>query len=283
MDHITPPRALTLVGPGRAGTSVALALLRRGWSVRAVAGRSPDAPSTRRAAALLGDAPAVTAGAAGKDSQVVIVATPDQAIAAVAGALSSSLEPDALVVHLSGAAGLEVFDEVRAARPDVRFGAMHPLQSLPSAEIGVDRLEGAWCAVDGPPDVARMAEVAGMRPFTLRAGADARTVYHAAACVASNHLVALLAQVDRLAALAGVPFDAFVPLVRSTVANVVELGPAAALTGPVARGDVATVAAHLAALPADERDSYRFGASEALRLTTGHDAELESLLQRVLA
>jgi predicted short-subunit dehydrogenase-like oxidoreductase (DUF2520 family) len=282
LDHIPPSRALALVGPGRAGTSLALALQRRGWSVRAVAGRSPDAASTRRASALLG-APAVPVETAGAESGTVVIATPDHAIAGSAVAVAGSLPPGALVVHLSGAAGLRVFDGLRASRPDVRLGALHPLQSLPTPELGAERLLGAWCAVEGPADVAGLAESAGLRPFTLPSDPDARVVYHAAACVASNHLVALLAQVERLAASTGVPFEAFLPLVRTTVENVAELGPPAALTGPVARGDTATVAAHLSALPEAERDAYRAGASEALRLTGHDDPELEALVQRVLA
>ena len=104
-----------------------------------------------------------------------------------------------------------------------------------------------------------------MRPF--RVDACDRVRYHAAACVASNHLVALLGQVERLAAHAGVPLEAFLPLVRGTVENVADLGPAAALTGPVARGDLETVARHLDELPDDERDAYRALVVEARRLT----------------
>jgi pantoate--beta-alanine ligase len=95
---------------------------------------------------------------------------------------------------------------------------------------------------------------------------DARSTYHAAAAIASNHLVALLGQVQRVAAQAGIPLEAYLDLVRGTVDNVAALGPAAALTGPVARGDWETVARHLAALPADERTAYQAMANEAARL-----------------
>lgn len=281
MDHIRSSRAFALVGPGRAGTSHALALHRRGWSARAVAGREPDAASTRRTARLLGGVRVVGVEEAGRASDVVILATPDDTIPVVARAVAASVEPGALVVHLSGAAGLDALDGLRAARPDVRVGSLHPLQSLPSPELGVERLEGAWCAVEGPDDVAGIAELAGLRPFRLRPDEQTRAVYHAAACVASNHLVALLAQVERLAARAGVPFEAFIPLVRTTLENTAELGPAAALTGPVARGDVATVAAHIEALPDDERVAYRAGAVEALRLVGRQHPELAALLQGI--
>jgi predicted short-subunit dehydrogenase-like oxidoreductase (DUF2520 family) len=96
--------------------------------------------------------------------------------------------------------------------------------------------------------------------------------------VASNHLVALLGQVERLAATCGVPFEAFVPLIRASVDNALELGPEAALTGPVARGDLATVAAHLAALDPTDRDAYRSLAREAARLAGQRDTAIDRLL-----
>lgn len=270
-----------LVGPGRAGMAVALALAARGWRATAVAGRSSEAESTRRAATALG-APAVPVEVVGRDSELAVIATPDGEIAGAAAALAPSLQPGALVVHLSGARSLHELDAVLHARPDVEVASLHPLQSLPSGEVGQHRLAGAWCAIEGAAGVERLAVTLGMRPFRLDP-AD-RVRYHAAACVASNHLVALLGQVERLAEAAGVPAAAFLPLVRATLANVDELGLAAALTGPVARGDADTVAAHLDSLPPDERDTYRALAAAALRLAADHDdAELRAALEGVSA
>jgi predicted short-subunit dehydrogenase-like oxidoreductase (DUF2520 family) len=96
--------------------------------------------------------------------------------------------------------------------------------------------------------------------------------------VASNHLVALLGQVERLAAGCGVPFEAFAPLVLGSVQNAFSIGPAAALTGPVARGDLATVEQHLRDLDPAERDAYRTLAREAARLTGRRDSGLDRLL-----
>jgi len=96
--------------------------------------------------------------------------------------------------------------------------------------------------------------------------------------VASNHLVALMGQVERLAEGAGVPVEAFVPLLDATVANVSARGAAASLSGPVARGDAATVARHLDALAPEERPAYRALAREALRLAGRSDGTLEALL-----
>ena len=159
--------------------------------------------------------------------------------------------------------------------------AMHPLQSFPSATMGIERLRGAWAAVAGDPQATDLAHALGLRPFDLP---DAeRPRYHAAAVVASNHLVALLGQVERLATGCGVPFEAFAPLVRSSVADAFGIGPARALTGPVARGDLATVEQHLATLDPGERDAYRTLAREVARLTGRRDHALDRLLDDMRA
>jgi predicted short-subunit dehydrogenase-like oxidoreductase (DUF2520 family) len=271
-------RTLALVGPGRAGTTIALALLEVDWSVTAVAGRSPDATSTSAAAACL-DAHASLVSDAGRGASLVIVATPDRAIEAAARSVAPSLEPGALVIHLAGSLGVGAFDAMLEVRPDVRVGALHPLQTFPSASLGVERLRGAWAAVAGDPQTTELATALGLRPFAL-ADSD-RAQYHAAAVVASNHLVALLGQVERLADACGVPFDAFAPLVGSSVTNAFSVGPARALTGPVARGDLATVEQHLATLDPGERDTYRTLAREVARLTGRRDHAIDRLLEDV--
>jgi pantoate--beta-alanine ligase len=229
---------LRIIGPGRAGGSVATALSRAGWYVLPPLGRGDD----------LSDA------AAGAD--LLVIATPDGSVAHVAAAITPS--PSTVVAHLAGSLGLDVL----ASHP--RRAALHPLVALPSAEVGADRLRGAWFAVAGDPlgrDV-----VAALAGHAIEVRDEDRAAYHAAACIASNHLVALLGQVERVAAGVGLPLDAYLDLVRGTVDNVALLGPAAALTGPVARGDWETVARHLAALDASERPGYEAMADAASRL-----------------
>jgi predicted short-subunit dehydrogenase-like oxidoreductase (DUF2520 family) len=249
-------------------------LVSRGWTAVAVAGRSVTAPSTARLAGALGT-DAVEVADVGRDTALVVVATPDAVIAEVGRSLAASLSPDALVLHCSGAATLHEFDDLVFARPDVHVGSLHPLQSLPGGDDR-DRLAGSWCAVDGPPAVEALAVELGMRPF--RVDPTRRSSYHAAAAVASNHLVALLGHVERLAADSGVPFEAFLPLVRTTLENVARRGAAGALTGPVARGDLETVARHLDAVPENERELYRALARAAQRLTGRDAADLEAVL-----
>ena len=229
---------LRIIGPGRAGGSVAFALSRAGWDVLPALGRHDD----------------VADAAAGAD--LLVIATPDGAVADVAAAVTPS--PSTVVAHLAGSLGLDVL------APHPRRAALHPLVALPSAEVGADRLRGAWFAVAG--DALVRDVVTALDGHAIDVRDEDRAAYHAAACIASNHLVALLGQVERVAASAGLPLDAYLDLVRGTVDNVARLGPAAALTGPVARGDWDTVARHLSALDATERGAYEAMAAAAGRL-----------------
>jgi predicted short-subunit dehydrogenase-like oxidoreductase (DUF2520 family) len=225
-------RSVRIVGPGRAGSSFAAALASAGWEVAGVLGRGDD----------------VGAAAAGVD--LVLIATPDAAVAPVARAVRPG--PDTAVAHVAGSLGPDVL------APHRRRAAVHPLLALPDAARGADRLRaGAWFAVAGDPIAGEVVASLGGRAFTVADGD--RAAYHAAAVIASNHLVALLGQVERVAAGVGVPFEAYLDLVQATVDNVRALGPAAALTGPAARGDWATIERHRAALAErapDERPAY---------------------------
>jgi predicted short-subunit dehydrogenase-like oxidoreductase (DUF2520 family) len=267
--HPEPPptgRRIALIGPGRAGGALAGALVAVGGQVVGVAGRSADAPAVRASATTFG-APAGSAAEVVATAHLVLIATPDAAIDGVAAAIADAVPPEALVIHLAGARGLDAL----AAVPS-RTGVLHPLQTLPDAERGRDRLRGAYAAVAGDPEVTELARAIGMIPFTVND--ENRVAYHAAACIASNHLVALLAQVE---ACSDVPIEAFLPLVRATVDNVAELGTRAALTGPVARGDAETVRAHRAAIPAAEREAYVALARRAAVLAGRSDALAEVL------
>ena len=231
-----------MVGPGRAGGSFQVALSSAGWQVLGPLGRGDDLTDAAR------------------DVDLVLVATPDASIAEVAAAI----EPDrrAVVAHVSGIHGLDVL------QGHERTAGLHPLVSLPSVELGAQRLSaGAWFAVAGDPLAQRVVDDLGGHWFVV-ADAD-RGAYHAAAAVASNHLVALMGQVERIAAGLSIPAEAYHDLARASLDNVIALGPEAALTGPVARGDWETVARHLAALDPSEVDAYRALAAAARRLVDG--------------
>lgn len=235
-------RSVRIIGGGRAGGAMAKALAEVGWRVLPILGRSAT--------------PVEVAGAAA-DVNLVLIATPDDAVAEVAAAIEPAAT--AAVAHLAGSLGLDAV----AGHP--RPAALHPLVALPDAAVGARRLiAGGWFAVAGDPLVRQVVADLGGRAFEV-ADAD-RAAYHAAAVVASNHLVALLGQAERIASVAGVPFAAFMDLVGATVANVDELGPAAALTGPAARGDTETIRRHLEAIGPDERVAYEALSQQARRL-----------------
>lgn len=231
--------SVRLIGPGRAGRSLAGALADAGCHVAGVLARYDE----------------LRLAARGVD--VLVLATPDSAVSTVASAVE--VVPSTVVVHLSGSLGLDVLD------PHPRRAALHPLVPLPSAEVGRVRLRsGVTFAVAGDPVAGQLAALLGGRCITVDE-AD-RVAYHAAACIASNHVVALLGQVERVAASAGLELRDFLGLTRAALADVADLGPAAALTGPAARGDDATIARHRQALDPEELAGYDAGVALARRL-----------------
>jgi predicted short-subunit dehydrogenase-like oxidoreductase (DUF2520 family) len=210
LDRITSeptPERCAIVGAGRLGHALAAALRDAGLEVEGPLGRGarPDAP-------------------------VVLLTVPDGEIRAAAEAT-----PAELIGHCSGATTLEVFGD--------REGfSLHPLMTVPE---GGASFAGAGCAVAGTSDralaVARsLAATLGMT--AVEVPDEDRAAYHAAASIAANFLVTLEGAAERLAATAGVPRELLVPLARAALENWAANGAEQALTGPVARGDEATIA-----------------------------------------
>jgi predicted short-subunit dehydrogenase-like oxidoreductase (DUF2520 family) len=203
-----------VVGHGRLGTALAAAFRGAGLPVDGPLGRGADP----------------------RDAEVVLLCVPDAEIAAAAACLTP--RPGLLVGHCSGATTLEPL------RPHAAF-SLHPLMTVP--ETGA-RFAGVPCAVaaDGEPGRATalaLAEALAMAPFAV-ADAD-RAAYHASASIASNFLVALEWAAERVG---GLDRTVLAPLVRASVEHWIADGPQRALTGPISRGDEATVAAQRAAV-----------------------------------
>lgn len=242
-----PEPRFRVIGPGRAGGALRLALEKVGWFA---------APALERLDDLSGAAEGV---------DLVLLTVPDSVIEGVA----ASIRPvdGAVVAHVAGSLGLDVL------APHARRAVIHPLVALPEAELGAARLlDHAWFALveGGDALAADVVEALGGHAITVADDPTARAVHHAACCVAANHVVGLLAQVERLAASIGAPREAYLALARGAIDNVAELGAAAALTGPVARGDHATIARHRSALDAtlpDERVLYDALVAALARLT----------------
>lgn len=230
----TFPR-VRIVGDGRTGGSFARALESVGWNPDVVHHDYTD-PTHR--------------------VDLVLCCVPDSEI----GSLVADWTPRAstVVAHCAGALGLD------SLAPHPRVGTLHPLVSLPDPERGARRLLGAWFGISGDPLIEVVVEALGGSAVTVPD--EARSAYHAAAVMASNHLVALMGQVERSAAVVGVPLGAYLDLAQGSLDNVREVGPTRSLTGPVSRGDWATVSAHLAALDPDEVRAYLALAEQAARL-----------------
>jgi predicted short-subunit dehydrogenase-like oxidoreductase (DUF2520 family) len=241
---------IALVGAGRVGTALAVLLARAGHRIVAAAGREG---SRARAETFLPGVPFLPSADAARGGDAVILGLPDDVIAPVCADLAAAdaFREGQHVTHLSGAAPLLALGPARAAGAAVL--SLHPVQTFPDVEAGIERLPGSVVAVTAWEEEAfrfgeRMAEEVGGRPF--RVSEERKALYHTAAVFCSNYLVAVEGLAERLFRAVGVedPIEVFGPLARGTLENVLRVGPAAALTGPVARGDAGTVKRNLDAL-----------------------------------
>jgi predicted short-subunit dehydrogenase-like oxidoreductase (DUF2520 family) len=174
------------------------------------------------------------------------------------------------VLHLSGLldkTALGALGETGAG-----LGSFHPVQSVAEPATAAERLKGAYVGIEGDEralvPAERLANTLRMTP--VRISAESKPAYHAGAAFVANYTVALVGVAERLARSAGVPPETaarlYLPLLGGAVANLTSLGPAAALTGAVRRGDVQTIQSHLEALGPEDRELYRMVGRAAVLL-----------------
>jgi predicted short-subunit dehydrogenase-like oxidoreductase (DUF2520 family) len=233
------------------GQALGRLLRERGESIAAVASRTPEL-AAEAAAFVGGEARAATFAELREHAARVVIAVPDDAIAGVARVLAGAGMRSGIALHTSGAHGPEALAPL--AEAGVACGTLHPLQTVANPEEGVRALPGAAFAIDGTPEAAAWAAhlVAVLGGTPLQVPSAGRPLYHAAAVITSNYLMALIATAVMLMGEAGVEEAtarrALEPLARTSLENVFRLRPEEALTGPIARGDALTVRGHLAAL-----------------------------------
>lgn len=257
-----PRGRVAVIGPGRVGTTLAAGLTRAGHRVVAVAGGS-DASRARFVSRIAGCRPYLLAVDAARDADLILLTTPDDVLEGLVTdlAVADAIGDGHRVVHTAGAYGADVL--ARAALTGARVAACHPAQTFPAGPPDPDAIVGAAWAVTCRPDdrgwAHDLVEQLGGSPHPV--GEGDRGLYHAALTVGSNAVAAATAVARQL--LTGARVDdpaAFLgPLVAASTANVLRDG-AAAITGPVARGDVGTVRAHLTTLDRDLphlADAYR--------------------------
>ena len=257
---------------GRIGQALGRLLRERGKGVVAVASRGAERAAAA-AAFVGGGVQAVQYRELPRHAARILIAVPDDAIGAVARALAEAGMRGGVVLHTCGARGSEALAVL--AEAGVSCGSLHPLQTVATPEDGVHALPGAAYAVDGEGEAAAWAAqlvklLGGQLP---RIPTACRPLYHAAAVMASNYVVALTGAAVMLMKEAGVEeaaaLRALAPLARTSLENALRHGPAAALTGPVQRGDTGTVRMHLAALakaPLAVANLYRAVGLETLEI-----------------
>jgi predicted short-subunit dehydrogenase-like oxidoreductase (DUF2520 family) len=293
--------AVVIIGAGRMGLALGSALLQQEAVHRLVyQGRAFEPPphplfdpkpipgSVEVAFAGAEYRPLPAAPPAG--TGIVILAVPDTALPEVVHDLAAAGPAPAgcAVLHLSGALSTDVLTLLHGA--GYAIGSMHPLMAVADPWLAGDRLLGAAFALGGEPAAVaaarRIVSALGGRPLVI--APQARPLYHAAAVLASNALVGLAAAAARMLGEAGVPDDdalpALLPLMRGTLDNIEQLGARAALTGPIARGDVDTVRLHLARLSPGDRVLYCGLGLELLRLArdAGLDEERAEAIESLL-
>jgi predicted short-subunit dehydrogenase-like oxidoreductase (DUF2520 family) len=245
--------AVGVIGAGRAGTALGAALARAGHAV--VAASAVSEASVRRARATFPAAVITT-----NPSQVLLRAdlalltVPDDVLPGLVAGLAATEAPmqGRMLVHASGRHGLAVLEP--AARRGGLPLALHPVMTFTGRADDVDRLAGTCFGVTAPEVLRPAAEalVIEMGGEPVFIAEEHRDLYHAALAGAANHLITLVAQAEDLLRAAGVanPARLLGPLLSAALDNALRFGDAG-LTGPVARGDADTVAAHVAALEAE--------------------------------
>ena len=280
-------RAIGLIGPGRAGVGLALALARAGYSVYLHGRNKKSVPAPLTLTIGDGAKPPPWIG----ETDVVILTVRDDAITPLATSLAKSraISERHVVLHLSGVQGQEALGPLVTSR--AALGSLHPLQTIVEPELTPGRLKGAWAAVEGMPRAVeageRIAQDLGMRPF--RIATKSKAIYHAGAVFASNYLVVVEAIAQRLLRHAGLSdadaWAALRPLVEGTFENLTRHEPREALTGPVMRGDTATIVRHLESLAVDDAKLYRALGRAALELAQkqGMDQQTAERVAEALA
>ncbi|MEZ0108830.1 putative short-subunit dehydrogenase-like oxidoreductase (DUF2520 family) [Catenulispora sp. EB89] len=258
MDSAESRLAVGVVGTGRVGSALGAALQRAGHRVVAASGVSEQ--SVRRADKLLPGVPLLPPQEVLAGADLALLTVPDDALPGLIEGLvaTGSIKPGTILAHTSGRFGFTVLDA--ATRVGALPLALHPAMTFTGTEVDVARLAGCSFGVTAPDPLRPIAEALvvemGGEPEWIEE--TARPLYHAALAYGSNYLVTLVAQAEDLLTAAGVrePGRMLGPLLGAALDNALRSGDLA-LTGPVARGDAGTVAAHLEVLAEHDPQAAR--------------------------
>jgi predicted short-subunit dehydrogenase-like oxidoreductase (DUF2520 family) len=292
---------LAIIGAGRVGRALGRALRQRGWQIEAVVTRSPK--TARAAVRAIGAGRAQSRiDASSLTADVIFITTPDRAIAAAArelarlpkqggfvgrgfnrykkGTRAGRLQPLAgiTILHTNGTLDRSVLAPLE--KLGAATGSLHPLQTFGLGTA--PKLDGCICAIEGTARALRMArriaDELGCIPVAI--SPQAKPAYHAAGALAAGHVLAIIEAATRILLAIGFTrkqaVRALLPLTRQTLENFQRLGANAAWTGPLARGDFATVKKHEAALrkfPREYVQAYQALSKLALQVLAGENRE----------
>jgi predicted short-subunit dehydrogenase-like oxidoreductase (DUF2520 family) len=246
---------IAIIGAGRMGQGLGTALAGRGQAVTLLGRRAQDVgPPFSLADAW---APSI------KSAPLVLIATPDAAVESVAVEVAGLkvVGPQHVVLHLSGPLDSSVLASLGPS--GAGLGSFHPLQTVADPASAAERLMGAYAGLEGDDRAVemgkRLAKLLQMTPIIIPSGGKAK--YHTGAVMAANYTVGLFGAAQRLAMEAGIDQEIaarmYIPLLEGAVSNIASLGPVEALTGPIRRGDLATIRLHLGGLSARDQELYR--------------------------
>jgi predicted short-subunit dehydrogenase-like oxidoreductase (DUF2520 family) len=280
---------VSIIGAGRLGTTLAVALAGKGYPIRSLVARRHS--SARKAASLLdGDVQALAAKQLGslRPADVFLITTPDDQIASVTAQLAGLDVTAGTALHTSGALSAQVLAPLRDR--GWHTGSIHPLISVSETPEDMSALEGAFWSVEGDKAALRIGRAIvrdlGGQSFSIRS--EDKPLYHAAAVMSAGNVVALFDVALEMLVQCGLTRrtarSVLLPLIASAVRNLEIKEPADALTGTFARGDVETVKRHLSALNknklADANELYRLLGKRSLKMTKKHP-QIRRLLESV--
>jgi len=270
--------SFALIGPGKVGCAIGRKLFLAGYPLTAVIGRSLESATAGCHFIAEKPEPATTYLSAATRADIILLATKDGQLAEVAHQLSTvrQLRREQTLVHFSGLLPAEI---LRTGDSPVTVISIHPLLPFADREMATERLNGCPCAIEGDSHALQLAHnlVAAWYGLPLQIQSEKKALYHAGACIASNFTVTLAATACQLLASCGIEAEktaqVLQPLMAATIDNFAKLGPQQGLTGPIVRGDAATVANHLTALQDQPQlaELYRSLAAATLELAEASD------------
>jgi len=243
-----------IIGAGMVGTAIGYLLKKAGYEIVAIADKS--AAALRRAQSYTGGKACRKPQEVLREADCILITTPDDIILSVCKDIARSpLIKDKYIFHMSGAGGLDLLDPARKAGAAV--GSIHPLQSFSSVDNAIQNIPSSYFGITVDAKAKTQAETIvlalGGKPIYI--SSQQKSLYHAAACVASNYLVSLLNVVESIYQSIGINENdakkAYLPLIYGSLKNIELSGSVQALTGPIARGDSGTIQKHVDAINAN--------------------------------